>query len=395
MEHHHALFYKLWELGYPIFTDSVETAAVQLNGANVVNFLFNPDFWSSLTDYERQFVICHECLHVILNHGVRVKKMTDTVNQALDVVVNHTLVNRFGFDRSKLSMGKSLCWVDTIWPGQNMPDNESFEYYIQRFPKNGSKAELLDSHEGLDGISGEALNEVLKSLGKSLSDLEKQSLGDLIEKHFAQEEGENTTQEAGTSAGSSWLIVQPPVIRKKKWESIIKKWSKKYDRAEFNDIEQWARINRRFAALTDDLLLPTEMEEEHEEEGKIKVWFFQDTSGSCRNLAKRFFAAARSLNPKRFDVKMCCFDTKVYETTLESGKLYGFGGTYFHILENYVQAETKKNNEKYPEAIFVITDGYGSSIQPEQPKSWYWFLSTKFSNYIPKECNIFNLKDFE
>ncbi|MBN2302081.1 MAG: hypothetical protein JXN60_06135, partial [Lentisphaerae bacterium] len=102
--------------------------------------------------------------------------------------------------------------------------------------------------------------------------------------------------------------------------------------------------------------------------------------------------AAMSLPEWRFDIRMFCFDDRVYETSLESKKLFGFGGTSFGPLESYIQ---KHKGKEYPRAVFVITDGYGTPIKPEIPQRWYWFLSSSYTGYIPKTCNIFKLKDFE
>lgn len=43
-----------------------------------------------------------------------------------------------------------------------------------------------------------------------------------------------------------------------------------------------------------------------------------DTSGSCFNLAERFFKAALTLNPKKFNVRLFCFDYYATETSLKS-----------------------------------------------------------------------------
>src|SRR4051812_38321676 len=83
----HALFYQCWQMGKPTFTDQVETAAVAFNkDGDYIDFLFNPEFWAGLSHYDRLFVVCHECLHVILNHGHRSKNATDKyrANKALD-----------------------------------------------------------------------------------------------------------------------------------------------------------------------------------------------------------------------------------------------------------------------------------------------------------------------
>ncbi len=150
--------------------------------------------------------------------------------------------------------------------------------------------------------------------------------------------------------------------------------------------------------MKNNFFLPTEMEYEGYEKDRIEVLFFQDTSGSCAHLAKRFFQAAASLPKERFDVRLCCFDTKVYETSLETRQLYGFGGTSFSVLEYWIQnAIASKKLKGYPKAIFVITDGYGDMVYPQagKEKNWHWFLSNHYTRCIPAACNIYMLKDFE
>lgn len=388
----------MWEIGKPYFTTAIETAAVQFDPTgNQVAYLFNPNFWESLTDYDRTFVICHESLHIILNHGYRIKDSENRkkANIALDIVVNHCLISKFGFDRSKISIEKNLCWIDTVFPGQDIQSNECFEYYYQKI-KEDSAFDSLDDHSGLS-YSAEEWRDIIDSVGESLSNEEKQSLEQMMEKHFQVREDEKEIgRQAGILPGCGWKIIKVEVPKKKKWETVIKKWSKKYDKTDLHDVEQWARTNRRYSALINTgLFLPTDMEIEHEIDGKIDVWFFQDTSGSCVHLAERFFKAAKSLPTDRFNIRLFCFDTNVYETSLKSGKLYGFGGTAFHIIENYIQQEITKNKTKYPTAVFIVTDGYGTKVQPQFCKSWYWFLSTDFRYYIPNECNIHLLKNFE
>ena len=46
LEEFHAVFYKVWQMGRPHFTEDVETAAVQFDETgNFVWFHFNPKFW--------------------------------------------------------------------------------------------------------------------------------------------------------------------------------------------------------------------------------------------------------------------------------------------------------------------------------------------------------------
>jgi predicted metal-dependent peptidase len=408
LEKHHSVFYRLWNMGKPIFTDEISTAAVQFDKlGDSVNFLINYDFWQKQSETQKQFIICHESLHIILNHGLRIKDLSSNdlgnankaldivVNHtALDIVVNHTLIERFNFDRKDVDPNNIYCWVDTVFDKlDTIPLDKAYEFYYNLISKqqesgeSGSKTisggKILDDHNGLQDF-----DKIIKRLSEELSAEEKEALKGTIQKHYAK----NT--EAGSEAGSSWIFVNIERVKtKKKWESVIKKWSAKH--AKDKEEEQWARKNRRLACLDDSLILPTDAEVEDYDKDKIDVCFFQDTSGSCYHLANRFFTAAKTLLTERFNVRLFCFDTKVYPTSLKDGKLFGFGGTTFSCIENYIQQEIKKTNCKYPAAIFVISDGMGNHVHPAKPKNWYWFLSHNYTNYIPKESKIFMLKDYE
>lgn len=436
LEGHHAVFYKIWEMGKPIFSDTVPTAAVQFDqGGDFVLFHFNPEYWEKSTPYERLFTICHEALHVILNHGIRSRDTVDSraCNVALDIVVNHMLTRCFGFDRKRIRNWEELCWVDTVFKnkdgtikkdvvGRPIPTDESFEYYINQFEKinagmsdKGNSKSTLDDHSKLgEGNFGEAVDK----LDKGLSDEEKKDLEKIIDKHFTRSKEETR---AGTGTGGQWHFCKGESKRKKKWETVIKKWSSKYLKMSDKSHEQWARLNRRFQFLPSKLFLPSEMEieEREKEKTRIQVYFFLDTSGSCWGLKDRFFTAAESLPKERFDIRLFCFDTMIKETTLASKKVYGGGGTAFDIIEAYIQKEVKEHPEVgYPKAVFIITDGYGNTVKPEKPEKWYWFLSTNqpiawenkadnnknpykkvsvnpICGYAPKECNFYSLKDYE
>lgn len=443
LEEHHAVFYKVWQMGKPHFTDEIDTAAVQFDETgDFVWFHFNPKFWASLDHYNKLFVICHEALHVILNHGIRISDVgrlnRGACNAALDVVVNHSLLRNFGFERDRIINQEKLCWVDTIFKGRKPlpPDDEMYEFYYSLFEKvygmgmpgdgdgdgegdnsmGSMPGGIVDDHSmmgsGKDGKSDD-WGKVIDKLQEGLSDEEKDSLKKMVQKHFQKPDKNSKNQPAGTGTGGQWVFANVAKIKKKKkWETVIKKWSAKYLKESDKEIEQWARLNRRMAMLPRDMFLPSDMEieEEADEKTRIDVWFFLDTSGSCWGLKDRFFAAAMSLPTERFNIRLFCFDTTVEETTLESKKIYGGGGTSFSILEQAIQKELKEGGgikttkdgkqvqkiRKYPEAVFVITDGYGDRIAPEKPDKWYWFITSGGSrSYIHKDCNFFNLDDFE
>lgn len=421
---HHSLFYQLWLLGKPCFCYDTQTAQINFdNEGNWIEFSINPIFWDTLDKTQKLFIIGHECLHVILNHGIRAldqlknPKTAMAVNKCMDIVVNHSLVDNFCFNRKEFDPDNRYCWIDTVFGvySDKIKTGGSFEYYYSEYLKyfnnnDGESEDGSDSSGNSDNNVGDGGGQLVDDHSKFGNDIKNKEIIDDILDYIKDKIPDNEktilndftniqNPRCGKENKNMWMILpQTHIPEKKKWESVINKWATKYLTNSDKEVDQWARTNRRFVLLPDSLFLPSEMEidDREKEKRKITVWFFLDTSGSCSSYASRFWKAAASLPKKRFDVKLHCFDTKVYATTLESRKLYGFGGTSFHILENYIQNTIKKTNEKYPDAVFVITDGYGTHITPQVPSVWYWFLTPYNSrSFIPDKCNVFKLSDYE
>jgi hypothetical protein len=337
----------------------------------------------------------------------------------MDVVVNEALVREFNFDRTKIKDWQVYCWYDTTFAGMSVQKDKNFEFYydiLASIKNNNGQGPLgknykgdrnnpgngtitVDEHNGFemdgDGLRDKACD---STLADAIDKLSTEELRDLKKKLSALLDPETTKEiNRGDEAGGLIKILSvSPVAKKQKWETVIRQWVLSKIKRDDRLTEQWARINRRFVTLSRDLFIPTEMEIETDTKKKdrIKVLFFLDTSGSCAGLAERFWKAAKSLPEDKFELHLHCFDVQVYETTLASGKLYGFGGTRFDILEIKAQA-IKIKDGRYPDAIFIITDGMGTSVTPEFPEKWYWFLSYNYRTCIPKECNIFSLADYE
>jgi len=429
LETHHILFDKFWQLGKIVFHKEIPTACVIFSRVHdqrrPIAMAFNPKFWAELTVEQRCIVIAHECLHICLNHGIRLKDATSkqAANVAADLVINHLLVNRFGFNRDDFPAEASIAWVDSVFHSVgHVAPGETYEYYYtllmdmaaQQLAQIAASLGFPDDHSTMiDDDGGEntrGQQKIIDELDDTLSEFEKETLRETIKKHWQKkrerdDEGQKTSsskpggQEAGDTPGGIWTFAKDEKPQaKRKWETVIKLWSKKYLKTDMRPADQWARTNRRFAFVSKKLLIPTSMETETDEEKKEKilVWFFQDTSGSCAHLKDRFFKAAETLPKRRFDVKMHCFDTQVYEVDMEERKLQGFGGTSFDCLEKYVQNYCATNGVPYPEAVWVVTDGYGDEVNPQVPEKWFWFLTEDGSEaYIPETSHKFFLKDFE
>ena len=413
LEQYHAIFYKLWSIGKPVFKEEIDTAAIEFDKqGNYIQFSFNPSFWNNLSLNGKLFVICHEMLHVILNHGKRISNLHGcgkiSANLCLDIVVNHSLVNNFGFDKNSIEFDiqsainskenkNILCWAKEIFPNENYPDDECFEFYFNKYKEkfgdghsnhtNNLNQGCLDDHSN---FIDKDFDSFVQKIASTLTKEELKAIENIAKKH-------EDKKYSGLGLGWWHSVNNSKIQIKKKWETIIKSWERKTHKDSYGCAEQWLRKSRRYSNLDNDLFLPSEIEtyQSTNEENKIDVFFFMDTSGSCFNLKDRFFQCASSLDPQKFNVRLFCFDTKVQETNLKSKKIYGGGGTLFDIIENYVQKEIEESNIKHPH-VFVLTDGFGNTIKVKKPKKWNWFLTkggTKL--WIDKNCNIYKLEDYE
>ena len=111
---HHSLFSAFYEIDAKIeFREDIDTAAIQFYQGKPITFIFNPIFWQGIDDYMRDFVICHEMCHIFYRHGSRGINLKEKVymngspvllsNIAADLVVNHPLIDNFGFYRNKIN----------------------------------------------------------------------------------------------------------------------------------------------------------------------------------------------------------------------------------------------------------------------------------------------------
>lgn len=398
---HHAVFYQFWRLVKPSYSDEIDTAAVSFNHeGKCIDFLINKDFWDAITEEKKKFVICHECMHVINSHGKRINKKfqeyADQANCAMDIVVNESLVKYFNFNKSEIDPKEEYVWFDKFFKDDPsaLKDN-SFEYYLNKMIENNiempnSGNHLLNSHEGLD-IPKELLQQIINQL----SDEEADVLKNIAERAEQGKKQESEGQIAGTKGGNlvKTLEKKPPKTRSR-WETIIKKFERSFGKEECDE-SHWLAKDRRMHNLNFDIFLPSEIEYEVRKtnKDKIKTYFFMDSSGSCEALAQRFFDAASSINKDKFDVEYYCFDTSVHKVNLKDRKLFGFGGTSFRSVSDFVY---KTKNEK--PFVWVLTDGWGDhpNIPEQQEEKWSWFITKDGSHkFVPKNSKIYNLENFE
>jgi hypothetical protein len=203
------------------------------------------------------------------------------------------------------------------------------------------------------------------------------------------------SQKAGTASGNWSKYNTGNVSINPRWLKLFKKFFREHVDEEN---EQWAYPNRRFTELPNDLILPSDHEQDNREKNKVSVWLFLDTSGSCYWLKDPFLKAYRSIPKNKFDIRLFSFDTRVEEVDQAGSQIYGGGGTCFAAIERKIVALTNNEEKKYPKIVMVFTDGCGTVVKPKFPDRWNWFLpdtpDTYVRQFIPAGSIIHRLRDF-
>jgi transposase-like protein len=403
LQRYHTVFKKFWEMATIVFTPELPTAAVcSTTGGKYVMMKINPDFWESRTPIQQLWVICHECLHAILDHFARGSLLEhhSLANKMMDVVINQATIEKFGFKRSEIDPNNEFCWYDTFFsPADNVLTGQSFEYYykeIIKYPERYGNGRLLDEH---NMISEEDFAKFIKEMSENLTPEQKESLKKWLQSQFSMGTGANPNGAGDGGAFALWKFEELGYVKKKKkWESVIKNWVLKTVGTFIKPKEQWVFQDRRMLLLPKTVYLPhvNDEEEKLKKKDKINLFFFLDTSGSCYGYGERFFRAARSIPTDRFNIFLFNFDTTVYEVDIEKAEVMGGGGTTFGIIEDKIQEVMKRDGLDYPRAVWIVTDGEGTTVKPQIPENWHWFMTEYFTDkYVDKKSQIYKLTDFE
>jgi len=382
---HHGLFSMMWQLGRPEITDAVDTAAVGFDNTGAcVKFMFNPDFMEKLDLHDACFVVAHECLHVILGHGKRLKGLYPSVaNIAADITINEMLTGGFGFNPSPV-IADTMCVRKSVFSPEKLPSiqaNREFEYYYSKIMEDATIVELISSGEGMSPLDDHS----------QLPDNLPQEIKDMIEK-MSQEEVKNLDQhlKPGDSDAYQWVKATLKPKPKEDWRKVIKNWTIK----EFREKKktQWKVLDRRFAAIQKTLpkvVIPSIGPIEEKLGARIDMTFFMDISGSCVHQSQKFFAAAKTIPQDKFIISAFAFNTGIIPVNISADKLPEGGGTAFHQLEEHCLKQ-----KVYPSTVFVLTDGYGTDVKPKHPERWHIFLTEECRTNFPEGCNFYEFKDF-
>ena len=314
------------------------------------NLFYNVDFFSKLSNKEIEFVIAHEILHCVFDHMTRREDRDPQLhNIACDYIVNNTLV------RDKIGEPVKMIPIYQDFKYEGWASEEVYDDIFKKYDKEELErlGELLDQHVDWEkpqsgkGKKGQGKNGNRPTYTKD----QLKKIRDEIKENMisaAQAAG------AGNVPGEVERMIKELTEPKMNWREILRQQIQATIRNDYT----FTQPSRK--GWHTGVILPG-MNFDQQIDCAIAI----DMSGSIGNeQAKVFLTEIKGIMDefKEYNLKIWCFDTKVYNeqdfssTDGEDISDYvpmGGGGTEFDVNWEYM-----KENDIQPKKFIMFTDGY-------------------------------------
>ena len=312
------------------------------------NLFFNTQFFNAMNNKEVEFVIAHEILHMVYDHlGRRDDRDPMLYNIAADYIVNNLLVR----DRIGTKPKVVDCYQDFKY--DKWTSEEVYDDLFKQAKKNGEEfvkqlGEMLDEHLDLEGDG----TEDGEGNGRPrYSKAELDQIKDEIKEAMLQAA---SAAGAGNLPGEIARMIKEITEPKMDWRQLLRQQIQSTIRRDYT----FSRPNRK--GWHTGVVLPGMNFAE-----TIDICIALDMSGSIGNdQASDFLGEIKGIMDeyKDYQIKLWCFDTKVYNEQdfsadcgedLTEYKLKGGGGTDFMCNWTYM-----KSHGIQPKKFIMFTDGY-------------------------------------
>lgn len=353
---------------YWVTADEIETAAT-----DGINLFFNPEFFLSLAPEERIFLVLHEVMHNVYNHGTRAGFRDHTTwNEACDYVINDELIKR------KFQM-PSDGLHDISY--RDMSADEVYSILADKKDKGQPNAptpwpdiQSPPGDSGTDpngnGNGGSNTGGIPSPSAAQVDDHNKNLLTQAVQA------SEMSGDSAGSVPGSLQRTLEEMLHPKLPWTRILSKFLFTLAKNDYS----WRKPNRRF--ISQGIIMPS-----LHSEGVGRIDFAIDTSGSVsKKDFDRFISEIgyvfKTFKPQeigimQFDSILQSNDKVCSLSDFMKLEFKGGGGTYIEpVLEAY-----KDNQAK---ALIILTDGYfrhNVSSDPGKPVVWCIYDNP---NFVPE-----------
>ena len=319
------------------------------------HLFYNTQFFNALSNKEIEFVIAHEILHCVFDHIIRREDRDPMIfNIACDYIVNNTLV------RDKIGEPVKMIPIFQDWKYDGWTSEEVYDEIHKKAEENGKKfleqlGELLDEHvdwekapKGQKGSKGKGKGKgqrptyTKEELGKIRDEIKENMIS------AAQAAG------AGNIPGEIERMIKDLTEPKMNWREILRQQIQATIRNDYT----FSRPSRK--GWHTGVVLPGMNFDQ-----QIDCAIGLDMSGSIGDdQAKIFLSEVKGICDefKEYNIKIWCFDTKVYNEQdysssdgedISTYKPMGGGGTEFECNWEYM-----KDQDITPKKFIMFTDGY-------------------------------------
>lgn len=324
--------------------ESIPTAAT--DGKKI---FYNPKFFESLTASEVISVLCHEVLHKVFMHTLRLNERDPKIwNFATDYVIN------------------------PIIKAEGLPIKDEWLYKEEYAHLTAD--EVYEKIKN-DPPEGEAPDHLLPPEGTS-SESEQRTLEQEVKQQVAA--ATTMAEKAGNMPAHLKKLIEDLLNPKVAWQDVLRDMVVKTQQG--HEYQTWNRPNRRFIGM--DMYLPS-----YAGTKTPPLIILFDTSGSIygqKDLVEQFLTEIKSIaeETQPEEIHVIQTDTIVQKhDVFESGseielELEGGGGTNFYNFFQHVYDEDIDAS-----AIIAMTDLYASGIPDDFPIPTIWCV---YDNATPK-----------
>jgi predicted metal-dependent peptidase len=348
---------------------------------------YNPDFTDSLPLDQLEALICHEVLHAILNHPLRLKgRDRDTANQAMDYTVNGITqranlapIPEMLLDPILSSRERSFEQNYTTLKQQKEEEEKQKQQEQQNQPDKTEEppgpttGQPGQDQKGEDQQPGDQPGDVREPTaedGKPFNESEAAQL-EAEWKTIAVQSAQKAEQ-AGQGNADIKRLIQTLTVKQRDLEDILRDFLSAAITSDYS----YRRPNKRH--IIHDLYMPSLDGDEI-----AKIVMVMDTSGSVGETELSYFTAKLNsiLSEFRTTVQVIYCDTEAHDggeytqadqpITLEP---IGGGGTNFRPPFKWLD-----ENEITPTCLIYYTDGYCHRFpeEPDYPVLWALYGSTR------------------
>lgn len=393
-----------FRMGKLQITPACKTAGVAVDHEGQVYLSFAPAFVEEILQNKNgkkmlEFVLMHECMHVILDHITRREKRQPFIwNIACDAIVNATVLDIFSGRFKALPASLKGGVVDTY---KVMKDKDIDNTYVEEMNKFFSTMIMPHSIEETvesctvscaEELYEKLLKKAKEMLAKGLKTLDNHGMWEeskgkkTAAQKLAEEQMKEVLKDAmgraiknDNDARSKFAGKQPYgefrelgidfTVRKLPWDRMLRNFiASRID--EFTE-EVWHNPSRKLRQFYPRVVLPNEFEDE--ERKKLLVTIFVDTSGSMdETLLKKVQGILSCFPADKVEYDAYSFDADIYkidEDITKCKRFRGGGGTSFQLCADKVHEKPT-----HSDCVIMITDGFDSAPKLKLPNCWLWLI---------------------